>query len=182
MFNNIINVNKSEFKFNVRCYRIPVVIELKTYSSWITNRQTENMSFSLKEYIVETINKASGETITRNELRSFLEKLSFLFIFDGLDEVPSTSNRGVLMEKINEFIEFDLKQAICDYYIVATTRPEGYTKEFNNKYFEHFDIEFMTKEECKKFLKKFLNTTVNSTKNRDDYYLSSSPYIGFLQQ
>ena len=66
---------------------------------------------------------------------SFLSKISSLFIFDGLDEVPITSNRNDVLKEINDFIEIELKNSNADAVILCTTRQQGYTKNLMKTHF-----------------------------------------------
>jgi hypothetical protein len=151
-----------------KCYRFPIRIILSDYSEWLNNQKKDALSFSILSYIQYRIEYRADEKFSEfGNFRIFLEKLSFLFIFDGLDEVPSTSNRGEVIAEIDNFINNELKTICCDAIIIATTRPQGYSHEFNESNFEHFKLNDLDDETCLKYLENLLYNTVNSEDDRN---------------
>lgn len=163
---NFMNENV-EFNLLTKCYRFPIRIILSDYSEWLNNRNKEGLSYTVLSYIQYKIESRADEKFSDfTNFRTFLEKLSFLFIFDGLDEVPSTSNRtGVILE-IDNFINYELKTVRCDAIIIATTRPQGYSNEFDQTKFKHFRLDDMDNETCLNYLKKLIKNTISSEDDR----------------
>lgn len=152
-----------------KCYRFPIKIILSEFSEWLNNQKKEGLSSSVLSYIQNRIERRADEKFSEfGNFRIFLEKLSFLFIFDGLDEVPSTSNRDEVIYEIDNFINHELKTVNCDALIIATTRPQGYSNEFNPSRFRHFKLNDLDKSTCLKYLENLVNNTVSSADERSN--------------
>ncbi|WP_288427214.1 hypothetical protein [uncultured Spirosoma sp.] len=150
------------------CYRVPIKIVLKDYAGWI-NDQGKNDSISVLNYIKFRINLETGNDIDVDIIRQLFEKVSFLFVFDGLDEVPISSNRNLVIGEINSFVEVELDSAQCDSVVLATTRPQGYSKEFDKDKYRHFYVEDMTDEICLTYLGKLLKNIESSAEKNRSY-------------
>ncbi len=151
------------------CYRVPVKIELRLYSSWIINRQKDNKQHDLITYISSIIANKSAEKFDNETLRLYLREYSWVFFFDGLDEVPESSNRKDIMNEIEHFIEVELRQADTDALFFATTRPEGYVGEFNSVKFMHVNLLHLSRDICFKYLDKLLLAIEDDTTKRNHY-------------
>lgn len=163
---NFINENK-ELNELAKCCRFPIRIILSDYSEWLNNRIKKEVSCSVLSYIQYRIeNRADEQFSDFKNFRTFLEKLSFIFIFDGLDEVPLTSNRTEVISEINNFINYELKAIECDAIVIATTRPQGYSNEFDEKKYKHFRLADMDNETCLKYLDKLVKNTIFSEDDR----------------
>lgn len=150
-----------------KCYRFPIRIILSDYSEWLNDQKKGSLSWTLLSYIQHRIEYRADEKFSEfGNFRVLLEKLSFLFIFDGLDEVPSTSNRGEVITEIDTFINYELKTVNCDAVVIATTRPQGYTNEFDQSKFQHFRLNDLDDETCLKYLEKLIHNTVSSDDDR----------------
>ncbi|QMW01526.1 NACHT domain-containing protein [Spirosoma foliorum] len=158
----------------LNCLRFPIKIILKDYAGWINDKQSGDNNISVIQYIRYRINNIADAEIDLYNLRDILKKLSFIFIFDGLDEVPPSSNRAIVIKEINDFIEIELEDAQCDSLIISTTRPQGYTKEFNADIYEHLTLVEMPDETCLEYLKKLLKNIESSPDAIKDYYKTLS--------
>jgi hypothetical protein len=146
-----------------KCYRFPIRIILSDYSEWLNNQKKDGLPCTVISYIQHRIEYRADEKFSNfGNFRIFLEKLSFLFIFDGLDEVPSTSNRSEVITEIDSFISYELKTVSCDAVIIATTRPQGYSNEFDQSKFQHFQLDDLDNETCLKYLENLVSNTANS--------------------
>lgn len=152
------------------CYRVPIRIELRLYSSWLANRQKENKQYDLVTYISTIIGDISSSKFDNETLRLYFSKYAWAFFFDGLDEVPESSNRKDVMNEIESFINIDLRQADTDAIFYATTRPEGYVGEFNNTNFNHLDLMPLDRETCFVYLNKLLSAVENDSIKRKEYF------------
>ena len=151
------------------CYRVPIRLELRLYSSWIINRQKEKKSIDLVTYISSIIAEKSAQKFDNETLRLYFKKYSWAFFFDGLDEVPESSNRKELMSEIERFIDVELRQADADAMFFATTRPEGYVGEFDKSSFIHIDLMPLDKTSCFNYLNKLLNAIEYDSTKRTGY-------------
>lgn len=151
------------------CYRIPIRIELRLYSSWIIKMQKEEKPYDLVSYISSVIKEKAADIFDNETLRTYLAKYSWAFFFDGLDEVPESSNRREVMQEIDKFIEVELRQVDADAVFFATTRPEGYVGEFDSSEFTHLDLLPLDQESCFAYLNKLLVAIENDSTKRNDY-------------
>ena len=142
------------------CRRIPVFIDLKSYSSWIYERRNgiEEKFCDLVSYIVSQISNGANDNMFVNDtLRLYFKTFSWIFFFDGLDEVPESSNRDQVLREINYFINVELEQANTDAMFFATTRPEGFAgNEFETVRFQQIQLLPLKEDDCYAYLKKLL--------------------------
>ncbi|UYV55658.1 NACHT domain-containing protein [Priestia megaterium] len=151
------------------CLRFPFTIVLKDYAEWMKDNKKAQKSFSILSYLQHKIEQKGEGEISIEDLREILSKLSWLFIFDGLDEVPVSSNRSDLIEQIEDFLEVELRRKNVDALVIATTRPQGYTKEFDQSKFKHLYIKNLTEDECISYLDRLLKNTESSAEKRDEF-------------
>jgi hypothetical protein len=153
---------------SLTCSRFPFRIALKNFAEWINKQKTEEKPHTLLLYLKYRIEKRGhGDTI---EIEELLKSLSFVFTFDGLDEVPAASNREEVLSEINNFIDIDLRRYNCDAMIAATTRPQGYTKEFASSKYTHLTITDLEKEDCLAYLDRLLKNIGTSSDEREKQY------------
>ena len=138
-----------------QCERFPVLINLKQYAAWI-NSQGENSSRSVIGYILSLINKRTNATLSISAFRHLLSCCSWIFLFDGLDEVPASSNRVEVLSQIRLFMENYLIESSCDSLIICTSRPQGYDDAFSSQLFNHYTLQDMTGALCKNYIDKLL--------------------------
>ena len=98
------------YKYKLNRCRIPFKIVLREYAVWI-NRQTGR---NISEVPLKT-------------LRRLLIDFAWIFFFDGLDEVPESSNRKEVLKQLHIFITIELKETACDCIIISTeqVRPQS---------------------------------------------------------
>jgi hypothetical protein len=88
------------------------------------------------DFVRKRIRLRTGVTMSADELRAFLRLHPAFFVFDGLDEVPPSSNRSATLAAIRDFwVEVTRENA--DVLVLATSRPQGYTDDFSPKQYEH---------------------------------------------
>jgi len=162
----------SDFKIcsKPNCLRFPFKIVLKDFATWIKEQNEKRQSKTVLNYIKNRIETKGDGILEIETLREFLGNISSLFIFDGLDEVPVTSNRDEVIKEINDFIEIELKNQKSDTIILCTTRQQGYTKEFDENTFQHFFVAELSDNDCLNYLKKLLSNIEPSEDDRQNYY------------
>ena len=166
---DFLNRIKTEDMPSPTCFRIPIRIELRLYSAWIIEQQKKRENFDVITFISKDIAKKSAADFDCDTLRYYLEKYSFIFFFDGLDEVSENSNRKDVMNEIDSFITIELKQRNTDSMFIATTRPEGYVGEFNKNEFTHVNLLNLSKEDCLSYIKKLLDAIENDIYKKENY-------------
>ncbi|SMQ74936.1 hypothetical protein [Agreia sp. VKM Ac-1783] len=100
---------------------------------------TQHPQSSLLSYMSHEISDRSPVEVDAAALRGWLSSYPWLLLIDGLDEVPSSSNRDQVMESIAAFFR-DVKLLDADVLALATTRPQGYNDEFSPKVYKHFHL------------------------------------------
>jgi hypothetical protein len=151
--------------------RLPIRIIIKDYASWIKKEKKGNSeaNVGVLEYIKATINKKSKTNeIEAVDVENLIRNLPCLFIFDGLDEVPTTSNREEVINEIFFFTDTFLRRINSDYIIVATTRPQGYSKEFDVVKYQHFFISNLESEESKLYVQKLLDKLISNVDEQEE--------------
>jgi hypothetical protein len=113
--------------------RYPFRIELNSFAKALSGAATIKVD-SLSDYLRRSISR--DVPITHLEFRSWLAAYPLLLIFDGLDEVPSSSNRKEVIQAIREFLN-EARDVESDLLIVATSRPDGYAGEFDGTEVAH---------------------------------------------
>lgn len=116
--------------------RFPINIILERFAAALARGETG----SVLQFLASQIADVTECIITVDDLRAWLSVSSWLVILDGLDEVPATSNRTAVLEKVAGFRD-ELAALDADVQIVATTRPQGYGKEFSPAQFAHLHLE-----------------------------------------
>ena len=108
--------------------RFPLRIVLAEFASSGAN--------SLLQYCTARIRQATTSSFNDDDLREWLSVYPWLVVLDGLDEVPASANRNEVLTAISEFW-VDVEQSHGDVFVLATTRPQGYSGEFRGLGYEH---------------------------------------------
>lgn len=161
-------MNNEASGFKLSCERFPVLVNLKKYASWIRCQPCDH-SCSVITYILSLLAGQTKTEIRVQDFRRLLSGYSWIFFFDGLDEVPESSNRGELLKQIQEFLDKDLVNANCDSLVICTSRPQGYDEAFDSKRFRHFALSDMSKELCIEYISRLLMYLEDNTDYRIHY-------------
>ncbi|HYG89757.1 MAG TPA: hypothetical protein VD978_26275 [Azospirillum sp.] len=105
--------------------RVPAYVELKDYAQWYGN-QNEDDSVGVLSYLASRIGKGLGLTVLAGTLKRAFSVSRWLFIFDGLDEVPGDVKDAISSEVIT-FIDDVLVGCLSDTVSICTSRPQGYS-------------------------------------------------------
>jgi hypothetical protein len=107
--------------------RIPVQIELKEFAQWYAERKEEHRG--VLAYLAQKLTKKLGSEVLAKTLKRVLMYESWIFIFDGLDEVPNDHKDAIAGEVMN-FINDTLVEIDADVLAICTSRPQGYSGQF----------------------------------------------------
>lgn len=158
-----------ELNFSIpRCERFPILINLKRYAAWINKQKAEN-SRSVISYILFLVNGKANASLSIHDFRRLLSGYSWVFLFDGLDEVPASSNRNEILNQIQEFLEKDLTESSCDSLVICTSRPQGYDDAFSTFWYNHYELKDLSKVLCKSYIEKLLIYLEDNSDERDRY-------------
>ncbi|WP_158693361.1 NACHT domain-containing protein [Neorhizobium alkalisoli] len=108
--------------------RVPVYVELKNYAQWIGETSG---SKRMLPYLCFLLENELGQPVRAGTLKTAFSAGRWLFIFDGLDEVPGDIKDLVANEVIH-FVDDVLIGCGCDAAAIATSRPQGYSGQFDN--------------------------------------------------
>ncbi|MDY1045516.1 hypothetical protein SOM55_01700 [Pseudomonas coleopterorum] len=107
--------------------RFPIRIDLPIFADWLSKRES-GQSASLLDHIAGHITQISNTEVGVGDLRGWLNNHPTAIILDGLDEVPSSANRGMVLRSINEFWD---EAGQADLLMIVTTRPQGYNDDLD---------------------------------------------------
>jgi ATPase family protein associated with various cellular activities (AAA) len=123
------------------------------------------------DYIAQRVSKRTETMVRSAQCRKWLSCYPWLVIFDGLDEVPSTSNRSQLMTTIEEFLS-DVHSGNSDVVVVATTRPQGYREEFSPKHYRHFTLSPLPIATALRYGNRLIELRIGDDRDRIDLVAS----------
>ena len=118
--------------------RFPFKLVLNDFATALSNSSTSQVN-SVLGYLSRQIEKRTDSNISADDLRRFLATYPSVFIFDGLDEVPASSNRDQVLDAIRDFW-IDASNANADILSIATSRPQGYNEDFSPLYYQHREL------------------------------------------
>ena len=150
-----------------KCERFPVMVSLKLYAAWIQKQGAEGNP-SVMAYFASLIQKKSASDFQLCDLRSLLRGFSWIFIFDGLDEVPASSNRGEVLNQIHLFRQ-ELSHSSCDSIMIFTSRPQGLDLNNSPIRIRRFSLQEMSKPLCREYLSQLLNALEENSELRERY-------------
>lgn len=110
--------------------RLPVYIELKDYSQWISKRKVLE-STGILAYLTDVLSSKINKPLLAGTLKRALSAGKWMFVFDGLDEVPSNLKDPVAQE-VTLFIDNLLIEVDADALAICTSRPQGYSGQFSD--------------------------------------------------
>lgn len=158
---------ENNYDYRVLCSRIPLKIVLKEYASWIEKQGGQNVS--VLRYVQKKIEKITGCELAISDIERKLAEDAWIIFFDGLDEVPISSNRETVLNEISNFISIDLRNAHCDCILVATTRMQGYNDDFGKDKYLHLEVGNLSESDCKIYIKKLFDIMETQLDKREEY-------------
>ena len=118
--------------------RYPVLVSLPKYADAISAARTDGRDIpSLLSQIASDLSRAADEPVDRSDLRLWLAEYPWLLVLDGLDEVPPSGERRAVVEAIAD-IQTEISDTDADVLLVVTTRPQGYNRDLDPEYWDHW--------------------------------------------
>jgi hypothetical protein len=105
--------------------RIPLHVALKDYAAWYA---TQNSAKGILTFVGDLLRRLAQEPVTVPQVRRLLAEYRWAVAFDGLDEVPGDIKDDVAFEVLRFIRE---ARAIGDVLAICTTRPQGYSGQFD---------------------------------------------------
>lgn len=115
--------------------RVPFRVVLSEFAAELAS----GTSSGLLDHVTQGFNKRTNSTLSVKQFEHLLISYPSILVLDGLDEVPSSTNRDELIASIKEFW-VDVASNSIDVLAVATSRPQGYSEEFSRSLYEHYSL------------------------------------------
>ena len=126
--------------------RLPFRVVLGDLARSLAEQETS----SLLEYLARKFSANSASAISGNEIERIMTEYPSIIILDGLDEVPSSTNREALMNVVSSFL-VDVAAGSLDVMLLATSRPQGYNEEFSPRQYAHHYLLPLSAEDALKY-------------------------------
>lgn len=152
--------------------RIPLAIELKEFAQWFGERDKSSPKGVLT-YLAERITKGVEQPVLVGQLKRLLGLFSWLVVFDGLDEVPDDVKEEVAAE-VRLFIENIAVEIDADVFTICTSRPQGYSGQFNSLDAPTIDLLNLNQEQALKCAKPILALGRSASEARRSFDILSS--------
>ena len=150
--------------------RFPFRIVLNEFASALSSTSLTHIN-SVFSFMTSQIEKRTGSDVSIDDLKGWFTRFPSIIIFDGLDEVPSSSNRDQVLEAIRDFW-VDASDANADILAIATTRPQGYNEDFSPSYYHHQRLAPLSKDLGKRFARRLTEIRYGSDIDRKDKVLN----------
>jgi hypothetical protein len=147
--------------------RFPIRVVLDQFATSLANGSSK----SLLSFIARRFKDLTDTSITTDNLRSWLASYPWLIVLDGLDEVPPTSNRKQVLEKVTEFWS-EVATLDADVLIIATTRPQGYNDDFSPRFYKHLYLAPLSSKRALHYANRLVDAQHSSDPDRRNKVLS----------
>jgi len=127
--------------------RFPLRIALSTFADTLA-RESEELT--VLAYIARHLRSVTSFDVSTDDLRVWLSCYPWFIVFDGLDEVPASTNRDAVLRAITNFW-VDAAQATADLLVLATTRPQGYNDDFSPGLYRHLWLAPLRSKEAMRY-------------------------------
>jgi nucleoside-triphosphatase THEP1 len=141
----IAEIERSSKELEQCGFRIPFRIFLREYAQWIASR---NNSDSLFNYLAVHVTRESGIKTMSDEILQIIKNSAVLLIIDGLDEVPEKILRQRVLDNIRAFVKQTRDVLKGNLRVIATTRPRGYSEEFDPNHNLHLVLMKLSPEKA----------------------------------
>ena len=144
--------------------RFPFRIVLNEFASALSGTSPRPVN-SVYSYLAQQIHTRTEREVSVDDIKQWLAHYPSLVIFDGLDEVPSSSNRDQVLESIREFwVDADILNA--DVLAIATSRPQGYNEDFSPAFYEHQSLVYLDEELGHHFAERLVDARYGTDADR----------------
>ena len=149
--------------------RFPFKLGLNDFATALSPSELTQVN-SVFSYLAHQIRKRTDTDISPNELRLFLSNYPSVIIFDGLDEVPASSNRDQVLDAIRDFW-IEASNSNADILSIATSRPQGYNEDFSPSYYRHRKLAELSKRLGRHFAKRLAEMRYRTDEDRKEKVL-----------
>ena len=150
--------------------RFPFRITLNEFASALSSSAFPHIN-SVFSFLAHQIYRRTDREISTEDLHDWFAHYPTLIIFDGLDEVPSSSNRDQVLESIRDFW-IDASSSNADILSIATSRPQGYNEDFSPTFYQHQRLAPLSKELGQHFARRLADVRYGSDMDRKERVLA----------
>ncbi|MGO8154496.1 NACHT domain-containing NTPase [Rhizobium leguminosarum] len=144
--------------------RIPVRIDLPMFADAVS--KGSDAGHSILNFAAKRFGEISGYAVTVPAMRKLLEEFPWIVIFDGLDEVPPSSNRQDVIKAIETFWD-DVYSVGGDVLSVVTSRPQGYDNDLSPELWQHWNLLPLTPKYAIEYATKLGDVRVSEPERRE---------------
>jgi len=139
--------------------RVPFRITLKDYAQWVEDRLASDTTsdHNVERYLRDQVSEHSGREVSEEDIQNIFRSNPTLLILDGLDEVIQPDARRRLLDRIDEFLSRLEDVFDADMQVVATSRPAGYSGQFDEKRFLHVRIARLSPDKVIEYTNKWID-------------------------
>lgn len=150
--------------------RFPFRIVLNEFAAALSSGDLSNVN-SVLSFLAHMIQKRTDRSVSVDDLYELLGHYPSIIVFDGLDEVPSSSNRTQVLDAIRDFW-IDANNANADIVSIATSRPQGYNEDFAPDLYQHLRLVPLSEKLGKHFAQRLVDVRYGSDTDRKEKVLS----------
>jgi len=110
---------------------------------------------TILHYLGTQIAQEAGGPVGAEAVQEIVQANPVLLILDGLDEVSEKALRRRLLENVTVFVNQVRNVLHGDLRVVATTRPYGYSEDFDPNHYLHLTIERLSPEKVMLYAKRW---------------------------
>lgn len=171
----------------VQCVRIPIHVVIKEYAAWMKKQVEKEESSDIVGYICYQMKRKTSEEFSAQMFRELLKIFSWVFVFDGLDEVPDSSNRSAVIQELQEFQKNELDMVSCDAITICTSRPQGNLEGLNVNNYCRLRLRELTVKQCLEYLERLVEQMSNSESEKERFMevlreSAKDPVVSYLMK
>jgi hypothetical protein len=136
--------------------RVPFRVVLKYFAQWLTDSPHHE---NVEAYLAEQIGRGAARSVSSEEVQTILRACACLVIFDGLDEVTEPDLRDRLLNQVETFLG-RTEQLGANLQVIATSRPTGYSEQFDSEQFWHLDLQPMSVKKVRDYAQRWVRIKV----------------------
>lgn len=129
--------------------RFPFFVDLPAYADALSKATRNGSVLTILSHITSQISH-NDIPLKVSNLRRWLGAAPSIFILDGLDEIPHSSNRNDVIEAINGLVDVTYELS-ADAFILVTSRPQGYQNELSKRIWAHWDMANLSSSDAIRF-------------------------------
>jgi hypothetical protein len=138
--------------------RYPIWIDLKELAGWLATLPITTANPSLLRFLSNRL----GDSVKDGKLGDWMKIYPWFVVFDGLDEVSPSSGRDRMLKCIQRFIS-EATTKDCDILVLCTTRPQGYSRDFDSRYYDHLWLTPLSSKRALEYGNKVLDSRHGKT-------------------